>query len=62
MAKKSVHQEFNPLAIKHFEIDCDPYGIMVDSSGTIETVYVNTSKGLENIYTKCRKRTGFDII
>jgi hypothetical protein len=54
MAKKSVHQEFNPLAIEHFEIDCDPYGIMVDSSGTIETVYVNTSKGLtrtiENIF------------
>ena len=48
MAKKSVHQEFNPLAIEHFEIDCDPYGIMVDSGGTIETVYVNTSKGLTN--------------
>jgi len=48
MTKKSVHQEFNPLAIEHFEIDCDPYGIMVDSGGTIETVYVNTSKGLTN--------------
>ena len=48
MAKKSVHQEFNPDAIVHFGINCDPYGIMVDSSGTIETVYVSESEGISN--------------
>ena len=56
MAKKSVHQEFNPLAIEHFEIDCDPYGVMVDSSGTIETVYVNTSQGLATQIGKIFKK------
>ena len=53
MAKKSVHQEFNPDAIKHFDINCDPYGIMVDSSGTIEKIYLdeesNTSDRIVNI-------------
>lgn len=43
MAKKSVHQEFNPDAIEHFNINCDPYGVMVDNSGTIETVYLDES-------------------
>ena len=44
MANKSVHQEFNPDAIKYFNINCDPYGVMVDREGTlIKTVYVDKS-------------------
>jgi len=39
-----IHQEFNPDAVEHFFIDCDPYGVMVDRSGTIETVFVDESK------------------
>jgi hypothetical protein len=39
-----VHQEFNPDAIEHFTIDCDPYGVIVDRSGLIETVFVDESK------------------
>lgn len=43
MANKSVHQVFNPDAVEHFVIDCDPYGIIVDNAGTIEKVYVDES-------------------
>ena len=44
MANKSVHQEFNPDAIKYFNINCDPYGVMVDREGTlIKTVYIDES-------------------
>ena len=40
---RAIHQEFNPDAIEHFSINCDPYGVMVDRNGTIETVYIDES-------------------
>jgi len=40
---KTIHQDYNPDAIDHFSIDCDPYGVMVDRSGAIETVYIDES-------------------
>ena len=53
---RAIHQEFNPDAIEHFSIDCDPYGVMVDRNGTIETVYIDesnyTSKKIESILDK----------
>ncbi len=52
MANKSVHQEFNPDAIEHFVIDCDPYGVIVDNAGTIEKVYIDESNYLTNKLSK----------
>ena len=53
---RAIHQEFNPDAIEHFSIDCDPYGVMVDRNGTIETVYIDesdyTSKKIDGILDK----------
>ena len=53
---RAIHQEFNPDAIEHFSIDCDPYGIMVDRNGKIETVYIDesdyTSKKIDSILDK----------
>ena len=53
---RAIHQEFNPDAIEHFSIDCDPYGVMVDRNGTIETVYIDesdyTSKKIDSILDK----------
>tara|TARA_R110000824_G_scaffold197053_6_gene380406 strand:- start:6877 stop:7914 length:1038 start_codon:yes stop_codon:yes gene_type:complete len=46
MANKTVHQIFNNDAVKHFDINCDPYGIMVNNSGLIETVYIDESNYL----------------
>jgi hypothetical protein len=56
MANKSVHQEFNPDAIKYFNINCDPYGVMVDREGTlIKTVYVDESELIYNTLKKILK-------
>ena len=53
---RAIHQEFNPDAIEHFSINCDPYGVMVDRNGTIETVYIDesnyTSKKIISILDK----------
>ena len=44
MTKKSVHQKLNLDAVKHFGIDCDPYGVIVDTVGeNIETVQIDKS-------------------
>jgi len=43
---RTVHQEFNPDAVAHFGISCDPYGVMVDSSGNFETVFIDESERL----------------
>jgi len=48
MANKTVHQEFDTNAVAHFGIDCDPYGIAVDSECTIETVYISESNSISN--------------
>ena len=44
MATKNVYQKHLDDAIAHFNISCDPYGIMANgANGTIETVYVDES-------------------
>jgi|TARA_R110001592_G_scaffold6586_1_gene35495 hypothetical protein len=49
MASKSIFQEFNEDAIKHFGISCDPYGIMTSTTnGTIATVYLDESSCIFN--------------
>ena len=48
MASKTVHQKFDTAAIAYFGIDCDPYGIMVNSECTIETVYICESNILSS--------------
>tara|TARA_R100001015_G_C4632374_1_gene195852 strand:+ start:2309 stop:3355 length:1047 start_codon:yes stop_codon:yes gene_type:complete len=53
MANKSVHQEFNSDAVKYFNINCDPYGVMVDREGTlIKTVYIDESELTYNTLKK----------
>ena len=56
MATKNVYQKHLDDAIAHFNISCDPYGIMVDRNGKIETVYIDesdyTSKKIDGILDK----------
>ena len=44
MATKNVYQKHLDDAIAHFNISCDPYGIMVNNN--IETVYQEYIKNI----------------